>query len=406
MPTKIVLGCYPVVLFIKTNTMKITTGWLTLLLFVLNACSKSDPIPAPTPPPTPPTLTGTPIITSKTLASGRGIIWGIATLPNGRLLLSEKAGGLFVLDTSTLNISAISGLPSNVNSSGQGGWLDVCVAPDFATSSLVYATYTISGNFLQLARFVLSGNSASNWQVLHTTATASSWGGHYGSRMVFGTDGKLYWSVGEGGGGSLGGASSPHQNGQLLNTFWGKIHRMNADGSVPPDNPVFAGAPTARSTIFSYGHRNPQGMCVQPGTGKLYATEHGPSGGCELNLVEAGKNYGWPLYSNGINYNGTTISNGHNAPGITAPLQSWSPALAPGGLTFINHPSFRDWNGRLLSASLGRRQLLMIQLENGVPVSDTILFNGIGRVRDVVQSADGKILFSVDDGRLMQITAQ
>jgi glucose/arabinose dehydrogenase len=384
--------------------MKNSVVLLFLLINVLFSCSKKDP--APVPPPEPPALTGTPTITSRALTTGRGIIWGFDALPDGRLLFSEKVGGLFLLDTTSLAITAVSGLPGNISSGGQGGWLDLCTSPDFTTSAQVYVTYSITGNFLCLARFSLNGNSASNWQILHTTATASSWGGHYGSRICFGADGKLYWSVGEGGGGSFGGASSPHQNGQLLNTLWGKIHRMNPDGSVPTDNPVFAGAPNPRSTIFSYGHRNPQGMCMQPVTGRIYATEHGPSGGCELNLVEAGKNYGWPLYSNGINYNGTTISNGHNAPGITAPLLTWSPAMAPGGLSFINHPSYRDWNGRLLSASMGRRQLLMIKLENGVPVSDTVLFNGIGRVRHVKQGPNGKLFFSVEDGRLMQLTAQ
>jgi glucose/arabinose dehydrogenase len=146
-------------------------------------------------------------------------------------------------------------------------------------------------------------------------------------------------------------------------------------------------------------------MCFQPGTGRLYATEHGPNGGCELNLIEAGKNYGWPHFSNGINYNGTPISDRHNGVGITAPLLSWTPAMAPAGLCFINHISFRDWNGRLLSASLGRQQLLMIRLENGLPVSDTVLFNGIGRIRNVKQGPNGKIFYSVEDGRLMQLTA-
>lgn len=351
-------------------------------------------------------LLGTPVISTQTLASGRGIIWGFDSLPNGKILFTEKVGGLFILDTTSLSIAPITGLPTNVVSNGQGGWLDVCTSPQFTTNNLVYITYTITGNFLQLARFTLNATTASNWQILQTTSTPSSWSGHFGSRICFASDGKLFWSVGEGGNGSLGGVSSPHQNGQLLNTLWGKIHRLNADGTVPDDNPIISGAPTPRSTIFTYGHRNPQGMCIQPSTGKLYSTEHGPSGGCELNLIEAGKNYGWPHFSNGINYNGTTISNGHNGVGITAPLQTYTPALAPCGLSFINHSSFKDWNGRLLSASLGRRQMLMITLQNGLPVGDTVLFNDIGRVRNVKQLQSGKILFSVEDGRLMQMTAK
>ena len=241
--------------------------------------------------------------------------------------------------------------------------------------------------------------------MLATTESASTWNGHYGSRIAFGSDGKLYWSVGEGGGGSLGGVNSPHQNSQRLNTLWGKIHRMNLDGSVPTDNPLLPGQ-TTRSTIFSYGIRNPQGMAFEPGTARLFANEHGPSGGCELNRIEAGNNYGWPLYSNGINYNGTNISNGHNAPGITAPLKTWTPALAPSGLAFINHPSFKDWNGNILMGSLGRRHLLMIKMTNGVPGEETVLLNNAGRIRNVKMGPAGRVYVSVEDGRLLVLTAR
>jgi glucose/arabinose dehydrogenase len=267
-------------------------------------------------------------------------------------------------------------------------------------------TYSITGGFLSLARFTLNGTAASNWQVLHTTESASTWNGHYGSRIAFGPDGKLYWSVGEGGGGSLGGASSPHQNGQRLNTFWGKIHRMNLDGSIPADNPLLPGQ-TARSTLFSYGHRNPQGMAFDPKTNRLFVNEHGPSGGCELNRVQPAENFGWPLYSMGINYNGTTISNGHTAPGIVAPLKSWTPAFAPSGLTFINHPSFKEWNGNLLMGSLGRKHLLMIKMTNGVPSNETILLENNGRIRNVKMGPGGKIYVSVEDGgKLLSLTAK
>jgi glucose/arabinose dehydrogenase len=368
------------------------------LVFLL-ACSKEDePVTAP--------LAGTPEITVTTLLSNQGIIWGFDILPNGNLLFTQKTGTMRLFDTSTQSNTLISGLPSNISASGQGGLLDLAISPDYAKSQSVYVTYSITGGFLSLARFTLNGTAASNWQVLHTTESASTWNGHYGSRIAFGPDGKLYWSVGEGGGGSLGGASSPHQNGQKLNTFWGKIHRMNLDGSVPADNPIVPGQVT-RSTLFSYGHRNPQGMAFEPTGNRLFVNEHGPSGGCELNLVEAGKNFGWPLFSTGINYNGTSISNGHTAPGIVAPLKSWTPAFAPSGLTFINHPSFRDWNGNLLMGSLSRKHLLMIKMTNGVPSNETILLENNGRIRNVKMGPAGKIYVSVEDGgRLLSITAK
>jgi len=311
-----------------------------------------------------------------------------------------------LFDTTTRTNTNITGLPANISATGQGGLLDVAISPDYATSRIVFVTYSITGGFLSLARFTLNGNAATNWQVLQTTESASTWNGHFGSRLAFGPDGKLYWSVGEGGGGTLGGASSPHQNGQRLNTLWGKIHRLNLDGTVPADNPLLPGQ-TVRSTIYSFGHRNPQGMAFEPGTGRLFANEHGPSGGCELNRIESGNNFGWPLFSNGINYNGTPISSGHNGAGIVAPLKSWTPALAPAGLTFINHPSFRDWNGNLLMGSLGRRQLLMIKMTNGVPGNETILLENNGRIRHVKMGPAGKIYVSVEDGgRLLSLTAK
>jgi glucose/arabinose dehydrogenase len=371
-----------------------------LVSFVLFlSCSKEDE-PVSTP------LTGTPEITVTTLLSNQGIIWGFDVLPNGNLLFTQKAGTMRLFDPSTQSNSLISGLPSNISAAGQGGLLDVAISPDYDLSQRVYVTYSITGGFLSLARFNLNGTAASNWQVLHTTESASTWNGHFGSRIAFGPDGKLYWSVGEGGGGSLGGASSPHQNGQRLNTKWGKIHRMNLDGTIPADNPMLPGQ-VAQSTIFSYGHRNPQGMAFEPTKNRLFVNEHGPSGGCELNLVEAGKNFGWPLYSTGINYNGTTISNGHTAPGIVSPLKSWTPAFAPSGLTFINHRSFKDWNGNLLMGSLVRRHLLMINMTNGVPSNETILLENNGRIRNVKMGPSGKIYVSVEDGgRLLALSAK
>ncbi len=376
-------------------------NWILAFVFfaIFLSCSKEDePVTAP--------LIGAPEITVTTLLSNQGIIWGFDFLPNGNLLFTQKTGTMRLFDPTTQSNTLISGLPSNISAAGQGGLLDVAISPDYASSKSVYTTYSITGGFLVLARFTLNGTAASNWQVLHTTESASTWNGHYGSRIAFGTDSKLYWSVGEGGGGSLGGATSPHQNGQRLNTFWGKIHRMNLDGTIPADNPLLPGQ-TGRSTLFSYGHRNPQGMAFDPKTNRLFVNEHGPSGGCELNRVQPAENFGWPLYSMGINYNGTTISNGHTAPGIVAPLKSWTPAFAPSGLTFINHPSFKDWNGNLLMGSLGRKHLLMIKMTNGVPSNETILLENNGRIRNVKMGPGGKIYVSVEDGgRLLMLSAK
>lgn len=381
------------------NSIKKVSYFTVAFSFFLFSCSKKEtPVSVP--------LTGTPQIIVTTLLSNQGIIWGFDFLPNGNLVFTQKAGTMRLFDTTNQNSTMITGLPSNISAAGQGGLLDIAISPDYASSKSVYVTYSIVGGFLSLARFVLNGTTATNWQVLHTTESASTWNGHFGSRIAFGPDGKLYWSVGEGGAGSLGGASSPHQNGQRLNTLWGKIHRMNLDGTIPADNPLLPGQ-TTRSTIFSYGHRNPQGMAFEPSVNRLFVNEHGPSGGCELNRVQAAENFGWPLYSTGINYNGTNISNGHIATGIVAPLKSWTPAFAPSGLTFINHPSFRDWNGNLLMGSLVRRHLLMIKMTNGLPTTETILLENNGRIRNVKMGPAGKIYVSVEDGgRLLCVTAK
>lgn len=376
---------------------------LIVAAVLITACEKNNEGDTTTPPPP---LSGTPTLVSKTLLSNQGIIWGFDVLPNGAILFTQKQGSLQLYDTLSGSLTPITGLPTNIQAAGQGGLLDLTVSPDFATNRQVFVAYSSTGGFLNLARFTLSGSTATNWTILLTTETASTWSGHYGSRIRFGRDGKLYWAVGEGGGGSLGGTSSPHQNGQRLNTLWGKIHRLNPEGSVPADNPIMPGQST-RTSIFSFGHRNPQGLAVQPGTGNLFSTEHGPNGGCELNAISAAANYGWPLFSTGNNYNGTNISNGnHNAPGITAPLKSWTPALAPSGLAFIDHPSWRDWNGNLLAGSLGRRQLLMIAMTNGQPGTETVLLENIGRVRNVRMGPAGKIYVSVEDGRLLELTAR
>jgi glucose/arabinose dehydrogenase len=376
-------------------------NWILAFVFLALhfSCSKEDePIST--------SLSGTPEIVVNTLLSNQGIIWGFDFLPNGNILFTQKTGTMRLFDTNTQSYTLISGLPSNISAAGQGGLLDVAISPDYASSKSVYTTYSITGGFLVLARFTLNGTAASNWQVLITTESASTWNGHYGSRIAFGTDGKLYWGVGEGGGGSLGGSTSPHQNSQKLTSMWGKIHRMNLDGSIPADNPLLPGQ-TARSTIYSYGHRNPQGMAFDPKTNQLFVNEHGPSGGCELNRVQAAENFGWPLYSMGINYNGTTISNGHNASGIVTPLKSWTPAFAPSGLTFINHSSFRDWNGNLLMGSLSRKHLLMIKMTNGLPSNETILLENNGRIRNVKMGPGGKIYVSVEDGgRLLMLSAK
>jgi aldose sugar dehydrogenase len=385
----------------KRKTMHKRFSIFLLSVLLLASCKKDNLTEPPEETPT-----GTPDISVSTVLTNQGAIWGFDLFENGNMIFTQKTGAIRLLDVNARTTTPVTGLPTNINAAGQGGMLDIMIPPPSANLGFIYVTYSIAGNFLRLARFTLNGSTATGWQVLHTTPTPSNYAGHYGSRLAYGPDGKIYWAVGEGGTVSQGGASSPNQNAQNLGSYWGKIHRMNPDGTAPADNP-FINTTGALPTIFSYGHRNPQGMAFQPGTGRLFATEHGPSGGCELNLIEAGKNYGWPLYSHGINYNGTSISSGHNAPGITPPLVFWTPALAPSGLTFINHNSFKDWKGRLLAGSLGRRHAVMMALDGALVSNQTVLLDNVGRVRNVRQALSGKIYVSVEsEGTLLEITAR
>jgi len=366
---------------------------------MLVACNKQDSTPEPTP------VAGEPIVVTETILNNRDIIWGMDFLPDGRIVFTEKSGGIFLFDTATKAETALTGFATDADSRGQGGLLDICVHPAYPTNGWVYAAYSSTGGFINLVRFKISGTAITGFQTLHKSATASTWYGHYGSRILFAPDGMLYWSVGEGGSSSYGGPTTPHSNAQRLdNNLWGKVHRLNADGSLPTSNPLLPGG--LRNTIFTYGNRNPQGLAVDA-TGNVWETEHGPQGGCEVNLLQPGSNYGWPYYSDGRNYDGTTISNGHGGAGITQPIRSWSPAVAPAGLAFINSPTWKSWNGNLLMGSLGRRQLFRLVLNGTQVQSEHTLLNDAGRIRNVKMGPDGHVYVSIEGpGRIVRLKAQ
>ena len=368
--------------------------FLSLALFILCSCKKE----------TDEDLTGVPLFKMNTILTGYEIIWGMDFLPNGDLIFGEKRGKLYRKSNET--VTEITGFPE-VLSAGQGGLLDIRVHPDYSKNGWVYASYSASnpsgGGLLKLIRFKIANDQVQNIENVFTTNGTNTWYGHYGSRIVFDFENYLYLSVGEGGTGSYGGPNTINTNAQDITSSWGKIHRLKDDGSVPAGNPVITGN-SGPTTVYTYGHRNPQGLALHPETGEIWETEHGPRGGDEVNIITRGANYGWPNYSIGINYDGTTISSDHSAPGIKAPVYTWTPSIATGGITFITSNKFKSWKGNLLVSGLVSQKLIRYVVNGEELVQEDVLLSNSGRVRNVVQAPDGSIYVSVENpGRIIQI---
>ena len=371
---------------------------LSLTLFILTSCEKEKEEVEEE------DLTGVPILNMKTILTGYEIIWGMDFLPNGDLIFGEKRGKLYRKNDET--VTEISGFPE-VLFAGQGGLLDIMVHPHYSKNGWVYACYAASnpsgGGLLKLIRFKITDDQVQNIESIFNTNGSNTWYGHYGSRIVFDMDKYLYLSVGEGGVGSYGGPNTTNNNAQDRMSSWGKIHRLKDDGSIPADNPVIPGN-SGPSSIFTYGHRNPQGLALHPGTGEIWASEQGPKGGDEVNILIRGANYGWPTYSIGVNYDGTAISSGHSATGINAPIHTWTPSIATCGIAFITSNNFKSWKGNLLVSGLVSQKLIRCVVNGDKLVEEDVLLSNSGRVRNVIQAPDGSIYVSVENpGRIIQI---
>ncbi|MEZ0541046.1 PQQ-dependent sugar dehydrogenase [Fibrella arboris] len=372
----------------------------------LSACKQTDRVDAGDTLTTSPT--GTPTIRTQTLLTGYEIIWGMDFLPNGDFIFGEKRGRLYRRSGQT--VTELTGLPSDINTTSQGGLLDIRVHPNYASTGWVYASYAASAagttnTQLKLIRFKLTGNTLSDVQTIFRASATNQWKGHYGSRIEFDRTNLLYVSIGEGGPSTYGGASSPNKNAQNVQTEWGKVHRMTDAGGVPADNPVLAGN-TAPTTVFSYGHRNPQGLIRHPNTGDIWESEHSAKGGDEVNLIQPGKNYGWPLVSYGVNYDGTTISASPTMTGVENPLYTWTPSIGPCGLAFITSDTFKSWKGNLLVGGLALTYLSRLELNGNQVVRESKLLEG-NRIRNVKQAPDGSIYVSVENpGRIIRLVAE
>jgi glucose/arabinose dehydrogenase len=323
--------------------------------------------------------------------------WAIAWLPDGSALITERPGRLRLLNPdNTLHPDPIEGVPE-VLAERQGGLMDVILHPQFEKNRLVYLSYshgTNRANHTRIARARLDGHALKDVEVLFTTEPAKSGGFHFGCRMLFMPDGSLLFTVGEGN------MKTPAQD---MGSHWGKILRILDDGSPATDNPFQARVDAAQE-IYSYGHRNPQGLAIHPETGQVYSTEHGPKGGDELNLIEPGKNYGWPEVTYGYEYHGPRVSEHTALPGMTDPVVNWTPSIAASGLAFYTGDRFPEWKGDLFAGGLFLRQVRRVMFEDGKVVGDqTLQFDK--RIRDVRQGPDGYLYVLTDErnGQLLRI---
>jgi glucose/arabinose dehydrogenase len=333
------------------------------------------------------------------VAEGLENPWALAFLPDGDVLVSERPGRLRVIRDGTLLPEPVRGLPK-VRATGQGGLLDLMPHPAFADNRLLYFSYAadhVGGVTTHVARGRLGDGALENVEVLFRAEPASSGRVHFGSRLGFDGQGYLFVSVGERG---------EMERAQDLGDHAGKIVRLNDDGRVPTDNP-FVGRPGARPEIFSYGHRNPQGLAIHPLTGEVWIHEHGPRGGDEINIVRAGANYGWPVVTLGRAYTGLTIGDGlRTMPGMEDPLHHWTPSIAPSGMAFYNADRFTGWQGDLLVGALAHRHLARLKILGETVVEEERMLEDLGlRIRDVRVAPDGSVwlLTDHDPGQVLRL---
>jgi glucose/arabinose dehydrogenase len=325
--------------------------------------------------------------------------WGLAFLPDGRMLVTERPGRLRIVTKDGTLSAPLSGVPA-VAADGQGGLLDVALAPDFAQSRTIYVSYAEPGDGgtagTSVARARLGETGLDNVQVVFRQEPKVSGGAHFGSRLVFARDGNLFITTGD---------RQQRPFVQDLSKLQGKVIRIRPDGSIPRDNP-FLNRPGARPEIWSYGHRNLQGAALHPETGQLWTVEHGARGGDELNAPKAGRNYGWPVITYGRDYSGASIGEGQRKEGMEQPVHYWDPSIAPSGLMFYTGDRFPNWKGNAFVGALGFRLLVRLELDGErVSVEERLLDDMSQRIRAVVQGPDGCIYLLTDesDGRIMRI---
>lgn len=328
--------------------------------------------------------------------------WGIAALPDGRLLLTEKKGSMRIVSTTGDVSEKITGMPE-VNDSGQGGLLGITIDPDFANNRMLYWTFsdkTKEGNLTAVAKGRLSSDEkkVENATVIFRATPGYKGNLHYGGRILFDKQGYLVFSTGERS------DLETRPQAQQLNSANGKVLRITTDGKAAPGNP-FANTPNARPEIYSYGHRNVQGLAFHPETGELWENEFGPLGGDELNLIQAGKNYGWPIITYGMEYSGDEVGThiGQKG-GLEQPVYYWDSVLSPSGMTFYNGTAIPEWKNNLFIGGLSSTHIARLVIENNKVVGEERLLKEENqRFRDITHGKDGALYSVTDGGRLYRI---
>ncbi len=348
--------------------------------------------------PTPPTTDAA--ITTAEVARGLDHPWGLAFLPDGRMLVTERSGTLLLLAKDGRSRQPVTGTPK-VAAGGQGGLLGIALSPDFARDRRVYLSFSEAGEGgaagTAVARGVLNDARLDDVEVIwRQVPKIAGSRNHWGSRLVFARDGTLFVTMGD--------RYIARPMVQDLSTTIGKVVRINPDGTIPKDNP-FVGRAGARPEIWSYGHRNVQAAALDPATGQLWTVEHGARGGDELNHPEAGKNYGWPVITYGVDYSGVKIGEGTAKAGMEQPVYYWDPVIAPSGAAFDTGDRYPGWKGNLFIGSLTPGGLVRLELAGGEVKAEARYLPNVGRVRDVVQGPDGYLylLTDADDGKLLRL---
>lgn len=333
----------------------------------------------------------------ETIAEGLENPWSVERLPDGTYLISERAGRLRVVREGRLEPEPVRGTPE-VWARGQGGLLDIELHPQFQENGWIYLSYSKpfpKGSLTAIVRGRIKDGAWVDQETVFDPPAEQASGSmvHFGCRMDFDAEGLLYFSIGD-----RGDKLTPENNAQQFGNVMGKVHRIHDDGRIPPDNP-FVGKPGAAPSIWSLGNRNIQGLRFEPGTGRLWASEHGPRGGDELNIIRKGLNYGWPVVSHGIQYDGRPFTDKTEAPGMEPPVVHWTPSIAVCGMDFYRGEAFPKWKGNLFISALASERLVRVVLEGERVVRQEVLLQGTGRMRDVRCFEDGAVTVVYDQAR-------
>lgn len=333
---------------------------------------------------------GLPTFSLETITSEILMPWGMVWLPDGDMLVTDRNGDILRVSNGQVG-DPLGGVPA-VHTNGQGGLLDIVLHPDYASNGWLYISYASEegageGSNTAVTRARLDGNRLVDHELVYKGAENTTRGQHYGGRMIFDNDGYLYFSIGDRG---------DHFNVvQDLSRDGGKIYRLHDDGSVPADNP-FVNQDNALASIWSYGHRNPQGIDIHPVTGQVWSSEHGPRGGDEINIAEAGKNYGWPYVGYGINYNGEPLAEATHAEGMEQPIWYWDPSIAVAGIAFVTSDRYPALQNHLLVGGLRGTKLELLEIHDDRVIRRTDVLTDLGRVREVRQGPDGYVYLGIE----------